>query len=127
MSEARKAGEGAREELSKLFAGCRDRLRTMVSLRLDPRLKGRVDASDVIQEAFLEATERYDDYVREPRLAPYLWLRFLTMQQLLIHARRHLQAQARAAGREVSLDAVDALDVSSLGLADLLLDSITSP
>ena len=48
-------------------------------------MRGRLDPSDVIQEAFLEATERRPEYAREPDpMPPFLWLRFLTLQRLQI-------------------------------------------
>lgn len=82
----------------------RDRLRRMVQLRLDDRLHGRIDPSDVIQEAFLEATERRSEYESEPEpMPPFLWLRFLTIQRLQIVHRKHLGTRARDAGREVSI------------------------
>jgi RNA polymerase sigma-70 factor (ECF subfamily) len=55
----------------------RERLRRMVALRLDPRLRGRVDPSDIVQEAFLAATGLLADYQRDPPLPFYLWLRQL--------------------------------------------------
>jgi len=108
------------------FDQYRDRLRTMVALRLDRRMTGRIDPSDVLQETYLEAAQRWADYQRQPDLSPYLWLRFLTMQRLLILHRRHLQTQSRDAARDVSLD-MAAMDVSSDGLARCLIDSGTSP
>src|SRR6516164_2083884 len=76
----------------------RDRLRRMVELRLDRRLRTRVDASDVLQEAFLEASRRRDEYLAQPSPMPfYLWLRFLTVQTLQMLHRRHLGVQGRDA------------------------------
>ena len=46
--------------------------------RLDPRLQARVDASDVLQEAFLEVAERLPEYLRDPKLPLFLWLRLVT-------------------------------------------------
>ena len=54
------------EPLGDLLETHRDRLRRMVRLRLDRRLQGRIDASDVIQDAFAEASMRYDEYVADP-------------------------------------------------------------
>jgi RNA polymerase sigma-70 factor (ECF subfamily) len=113
--------------LTELLAAHRERLCRIVALRMDRRLKGRIDASDVIQEAFLEATQRYEDFTRQPGQSFYLWLRFLTLQQLLIAARRHVSTQARAAGREVDLEAAVSSEISAVGLADVILDSVTSP
>jgi hypothetical protein len=81
----------------------RKRLRRMVRLHLDPRLQGRVDPSDVLQEAYLEAAERLTEYLRDPKLPFFLWLRFLTGQKLLALRRRYLGTQARDAARELSI------------------------
>ena len=72
-------------------------------LRLDPRLQGRVDASDVIQEGYLDAMRRLDEYIRDPSVPFYLWLRFLVGQRVHEQHRRHLGTPGRDAGREVSL------------------------
>jgi len=62
-------------ELSELFDRYRSRLRLMVHLRLDRQ--ARIDSSDVLQEAFLEAATRYEQYQSQPSMPPFLWLRFL--------------------------------------------------
>jgi RNA polymerase sigma-70 factor (ECF subfamily) len=98
------AARGDRAAWGAVLAGHRDRLRRMVALRLDRRLQGRIDPSDVIQEAYLEAARRLPEYLREPAPMPlFLWLRFLTAQALQALHRRHLGAQARDAGREISI------------------------
>jgi RNA polymerase sigma-70 factor (ECF subfamily) len=99
----------------------RPRLKRMVALRLDRRLQGRIDPSDVIQEVFLEATGRRDEFAREPSVGLLLWLRFLTAQQLELHHRRHLGVQARDAGREVSIYGGAMPEASSAALAAQLL------
>jgi RNA polymerase sigma-70 factor, ECF subfamily len=93
----------------------RDRLRRMVALRLDHRLRGRIDPSDVIQEAFLEATGRRAEYERQSDpMPPFLWLRFLTLQQLQLVHRRQLGTRARDAGREVSIHAAFRAEAESV-------------
>lgn len=114
-------------EFGTLFAEYRERLRRVVALRMDPRLQGRIDASDVVQEAYLEASERYGDYLGDPRMPLFLWLRFLTVQRLLILHRHHLGAQARDARREVPLAAGSAPLVTPSGLAEQLLGRNTTP
>ena len=52
------AARGDRQVLGVLLAKHRNRLRRMVALRLDRRLQGRIDLSDVIQESYLEASGR---------------------------------------------------------------------
>src|SRR5690349_2586711 len=81
-------------ELSALFTRHREQLRRMVQLRLDRCLRARVDASDVLQEAFLEASLRYDEYRRAPSMSPMLWLRFVVGQRLLLLHRKHLGVKA---------------------------------
>ena len=77
----------------------RTRLRRMVALRLDQRLRGRIDPSDVIQEAFIEATERRPECVRQADvMPPFLWLRLLTLQRLHLVHRRQLGTKSRFAG-----------------------------
>jgi RNA polymerase sigma-70 factor, ECF subfamily len=120
-----RAGDPA--ALNELFARHRDRLRRMVQMRLDRRLQGRVDASDVIQDAYLEASRRLDDYLREPDMPLFLWLRFLVGERLLILHRQHLGAQMRDARREVSLYRAALPEASSAALAAQLLGKLTSP
>jgi RNA polymerase sigma-70 factor (ECF subfamily) len=117
----------ARQELTELFDRYRSRLKLMVHLRLDRRLQARVDSSDVLQEAFLEATERYGRYKEDPTLPPFLWLRFLVGQRLVMMYRRHLDAKARAAGREVSLFRGALPQANSESLAAQLLGKLSSP
>ena len=75
---------GDRQALTDLFQRYRDRLRRMVELRMDARLQGRVDASDVLQDAFLDAAARLDGYLRRPDLPPFLWLRLVVAERLAI-------------------------------------------
>src|SRR6476619_310220 len=91
------------QALGELFNGHRDRLRLMVHLRLDRRLRGRVDASDVLQEAYVEALERFPDFWQDRPMPFFLSLRFITEQRLQIVHRLHLGTKARDAGRDVSL------------------------
>jgi RNA polymerase sigma-70 factor (ECF subfamily) len=114
-------------ELNELFSRYRDRLRLMVHLRLDRRLQARVDSSDVLQEAFLEAATRFEQYQSHPNMPPFLWLRFLVGQQLVLMQRRHLGVKARAAGREVSLYRGALPEANSQSLAAVLLGKLSSP
>jgi RNA polymerase sigma-70 factor (ECF subfamily) len=93
----------------------------MVALRLDARLHGRIDPSDVIQETYLEASARLAEYLRNPSMPFFLWLRFLAGQKLVTLHRHHLGRQMRAAGREVSLYRGRSPEASSATLAAELL------
>src|SRR5271169_6560682 len=92
LQRARAGEPGA---LGEIFARHRDRLRRMVDLRLDGRLRARLDPSDVIQEAYLEVASRLDEYLRDPKLPLFLWLRLVVGEQLTNLHRRHLGTQMR--------------------------------
>src|SRR5262245_62503224 len=95
----RRAAAGEEGPLDALVARHRDRLKRMVHLRLSRRLAGRVDDSDVLQEAFVEVARKLPEYAREPKLPFYLWLRHLTALKLAEVHRRHLGTQLRDADR----------------------------
>jgi len=108
--------------LEKSLAEHRERLRRMVALRMDRRLQGRIDPSDVIQEAYLEAARRLPEYLTVPAPMPvFLWLRFLAAQSLQLAHRKHLGVMARDPAREISLDAARMPQASSAALAAQLL------
>jgi RNA polymerase sigma-70 factor (ECF subfamily) len=94
---------GDRDALAALFTSYRPRLRQMLRLRMDGRLAARVDPSDVLQDAYLDAVRQIDGYVRRPQVAVYVWLRGLTWERLLNLQRQHLGARCRAIQREVPL------------------------
>src|SRR5262245_10406727 len=122
-----RARAGDRDARNELFARYRDRLRRMVQLRLDSRLQARIDASDVIQDAYLEVVQRFDDYLTNPRMPLFLWLRLGVGERLSKVHRHHMGAQARDAGREVSLYRDAMPQASSAALAAQLLGKHTSP
>jgi RNA polymerase sigma-70 factor (ECF subfamily) len=78
----RRARAGDEPALAALFTRYRDRLKRMVRLRLDRRFSGRVDASDVLQEAYLEVHKRFPEWAENQELPFFLWLRLVTGQKL---------------------------------------------
>jgi RNA polymerase sigma-70 factor (ECF subfamily) len=121
LIESLRAGD--REALNDVFTRHRRRLRRMVEMRMDWRLQARLDASDVIQEAFLEAALRMNDYLRDPALPMFLWLRLIVGERLTRVHRQHLGVKMREAGREVSLYR----EPLPVALAAQLLGKQTSP
>src|SRR5262249_38310244 len=87
------ASKGNKEAWGTLLAMHRERLRRTVALRIDQRLQGRVDPSDVIQEACMDATRDLDQYLQNPVLPFHLWLRLLTCTRLAKTHRYHLGTQ----------------------------------
>ncbi len=122
-----RAAAGDAEGWQVLVTRFHARLRRMVALRLDARLHGRVDPSDVLQETYLEAARHLDEYRRKPVLPFFLWLRLLAGSRLAKLHRRHLGTQARDAGREVSLYRGAMPEASSAALAARLLGKECRP
>jgi RNA polymerase sigma-70 factor (ECF subfamily) len=122
-----RAAAGDAEAWGALLDRDRERLRRMVALRMDRRLQGRFDPSDVIQDAHIEAMARLPEYLRESNLPFFLWLRLIVGQRLTLLHRRHLGAQARDAGREVRLYHGALPEPSSAALAARLLGHLTQP
>src|SRR5262245_40118047 len=122
-----RAAAGDQQALQELFSGYHDRLKRMVRLRLSRRLHGRVDDSDVLQEAFVEISQKLPEYVKEPKLPFFLWLRHLTGLKLAEIHRRHLGTQMRDADREVTLHRGGLPEADSVSLAAQLLGTFTTP
>ena len=91
------------DAVSQVLEPYRDKLRRIVRFRLDRRIQQRVDPSDVIQDAFIEAIERLPEYIANPEVPLFVWLRFLAVQKMLQTQQRHLGVQARDPRREISL------------------------
>src|SRR5687768_903331 len=85
-----RAKSGDETALAELFDRYRKRLRQMVRLRLDRRLQGRVDPSDVLQDAYVEASQRFQAYLERDDLPFFLWLRLVVGQKLTDLHRHHL-------------------------------------
>src|SRR5512139_2839047 len=96
---------GDEASLAALFSRHREKLWRLVQFRLDPRLRGRVDADDVLQEAYLNAAQRVRHFFEKPSMSFFVWLRLIVDQTLADTRRRHLGTRLRDAGREVRIDA----------------------
>lgn len=118
----------APQALGQLMLKYQDRLERIVGFRMDSRLRSRIDAADVMQEAFVEATQRVDEYKKcAHEVSFFLWLRFIVLQKLTQMHRHHLGVQARDANRDVPIFERAAHQATSVVLAAQLLGKITSP
>jgi RNA polymerase sigma-70 factor (ECF subfamily) len=120
------AAAGDAECWRRLLEPHHARLRRMVAGRMDSRLQGRVDPSDVLQNAYVEAIRQLNKYLDNETLPFFVWLRGLVGSQLARTHRQHLGTQQRDAGREVPLDQ-PAPDMSSAVLAQCLLGESERP
>lgn len=117
----------AAARLAVHFTRHRDALRRMVAFRLDERLARRLDPSDVLQEAYLNARQRIDQLDERFAHAPFLWLRQIAEQTLIDLHRRHLGAERRSVTKEFYLSGAPGPQTTSLALADLLAADDPSP
>jgi RNA polymerase sigma-70 factor (ECF subfamily) len=122
-----RARAGDKAALETLFTHHRHRLLKMVEVRLDRRVQARVDASDVVQEAYVDVLGRLNEYLSDPRLPFFLWLRLVVGDRVQKVHRHHLGTQARDAGREISINQNPPAPASSMALAGQLLGEVTSP
>ena len=121
------AGAERDEVLGQLLDGHRDRLMRMVRMRMDPKLKARVGASDVLQEAFVEIYERVGEYLDKPQMPFFLWVRFLTAQKILRLYRFHVKAQKRDVRRQAVPGHKDFPDASPETFVQHLMAQGTTP
>jgi RNA polymerase sigma-70 factor (ECF subfamily) len=120
---------GDHQALAELFALYRPRLWRLVNFRLHPKLRGRVDADDLLQDAFLRAVDRQGSFLSEASRSPFLWFRMITMQTLLDLHRAHLGTEKRNATRETNFSGGGGggFESTSCSLAAFLAGSFTSP
>lgn len=121
------AAAGDETACSQLFGQYRDRLTRMVRLRMDRKLKARIDASDVVQEVTLEAARRLPEYANEKPVAFFSWLRWIANDKLIDSHRFHVDAQKRQVDREVSIFSKPIVEATSCALAEHLLGRLASP
>ena len=113
---------GDRGAFEQLFHQHRAFLLALVDRRLDNKLAARFDASDVVQEAQLEAFDRLEDFLERRPMPFRLWLLRTTLECLQKIRRFHVAAQRCTSRREQPLP-----DRSSALLADHLMAGDTSP
>jgi RNA polymerase sigma-70 factor (ECF subfamily) len=121
-----RAARGDDAARHRLLIQHRDRLKRMVAAHRDRRLAARVDPSDIVQEAPLDAHHDLSDYLRRRPLPLYPWLRQLAWERLLKWHRARVQVQKRSVGREENRD-LDLPEESAVQLAQRLIAAGTSP
>lgn len=121
-----RAARGEKSAVDRLFSLHRGRLRQMIAVRMDPRIAPRIDPSDVLQEALVEASNRLPAYLRDRPLAFYPWLRQIAWERLVQLHRHHIRSQKRSVTREESFQPALS-DQSVMQLADRFTESGTHP
>jgi RNA polymerase sigma-70 factor, ECF subfamily len=124
LSEAKAGDAGAVEQL---LGGFREPLRRVIDLRLDPALGRRVDASDIVQDVLIEASQRLTEYLRAPTMPFHLWLRHLAQDRIIDTHRRHRLAQRRSIDKEQPIQRPAWAEESSVQLVAHLVDGERTP
>ncbi|MGY8770974.1 MAG: sigma-70 family RNA polymerase sigma factor [Pirellulales bacterium] len=124
MQQALEGDDAARD---KLLVRHRDSLRRMIEMRLDRKIQGRIDASDIVQNVLIDANRRLQDYLADPQMPFHLWLRHIAKDRIIDAHRRHRVSGKRSVDREHNLQAKVNLDQSSINLAAQLCDTEMTP
>ena len=113
--------------VAEIFSEHREKLAKMIRYRLDPRLVGRIDADDLIQEVWFDVQRRLNEYVAAPNVPFLLWLRQLTAQVISKTHRVHLKTQKRDVRREFPLASDPQQFSGSVSIARHLVAAISTP
>jgi RNA polymerase sigma-70 factor (ECF subfamily) len=118
---------GDAEAVGRLLARHRESIRRLIDLRLDPAVRQRLDASDIVQDVLIEANRRLKDYLADPKMPFHLWLRAMAKDHVIDAHRRHRLAARRSVDREQSLAAHPSAGESTLDLAARLAGHEMTP
>jgi RNA polymerase sigma-70 factor (ECF subfamily) len=95
--------EGDRGALDQLLARHRSYLLEVVELRMDHSMRARIDPSDVVQEAQLEAARRIAEFIDRAPMPFHIWLRQTAYENLVRLRRQHVEADCRSVRSEIPL------------------------
>lgn len=122
-----RSATGDGEAWGKLLCQHQERLLRMIEFRMDSRMRGRIDAVDVLQDAYFEASAHREAYFRTPAVPLFLWLRGIVSNKLLELHRHHLGTHMRDAKRERPLVGPGRWDDTTAALCAHLTGQLTSP
>lgn len=123
----REVADGDNAAVNRLMDRHRDAVRRMIQMRLDQAVARRVDASDVVQDVMLEASQRIDGYLQNPTMPFHLWLRQLAKDRIIDMHRRHRAARRRSVDREQNFSGLAGDEQSAADIAALLRDNELTP
>jgi RNA polymerase sigma-70 factor (ECF subfamily) len=121
-----RALQGDRQSIEELLAHYRPQLRRMVAVRMDSRLKARLDPSDIVQSVLAEAAQKMVAFQQEPEQF-FPWLRQLAWDELARLHRDHIRTKKRSVSREEEDWQGHAADESMMQLADRLATQQLGP
>lgn len=119
--------EGDNEKAAELLACYRERIKTLLRMRLSSKLRARVDESDVMQEALVDASKKLDRFRAEDNASAYAWFRQFALIKLSELTRHHLRTDKRAVGKEAFNDRNHRNVSSTNWLANHLVGDYSTP
>ena len=123
----RGAREGDGAAVNRLLDRHREALRRMIRMRLDKKIQGRVDVSDVVQDVLLEASRRLPQYLENPVMSFHLWVRQIAKDRIIDAHRRHRVSAKRSVDREQQLAVHLGADRSTMELVAEIHDRGLTP
>ena len=123
----KQAIDGDDAAVNQLLDRHRNSLRQLIRMRLDQKIRKRIDVSDVLQDVLVEANRRLTRYLNDPIMPFHLWLRQIARDRIIDAHRRHRVSAKRSVDREQQMVAPRGYDQSSIHLASLLGDQQLTP
>jgi RNA polymerase sigma-70 factor (ECF subfamily) len=124
LAEARKRQSECLGTLLELY---RNYLHLLARTQIDLHLQGRVDASDLVQETFLDACRDFSQFRGSSEQELLAWLRQILVCNLAGAVQKQIVAQKRDARREVSLDYLRDLEQSAARFEAVLASPQSTP
>ena len=121
------AKDGDGSAVNRLLDRHRDPVRRLVQLRLDRRIQGRIDVSDIVQDVMVEANRRLQQYLQNPSMAFHLWIRQIAKDRIIDAHRRHRVSAKRSVDTDRPLAAPAGMDRSTFELAMQISDAEITP
>ncbi len=122
-----RARDGDDMAVNDLMEKHRESLRHLVRMRLDQKIRTRIDVSDVVQDVLVEANRRIQNYLENPVMTFHLWLRQIAKDRIIDAHRRHRVSARRSVDREQEMAVPKGYDQSSILLANQLGDNELTP
>jgi len=119
------ARAGDASSLGKLLGMYQSYLTLLARLNVGRRLQGRVAPSDLVQEAFVEASRHFHHFRGTSEGELVAWLRQIMASRIADAVRRHVQANTRDVRLETRL--ADELNQSSCDIGQALVAPQSSP
>jgi len=118
---------GDPDAVNRLLERHRDAVHRLIQMRLDQRIRRRIDVSDVVQDVMMEANRRLKDYLANPALSFRVWIRQIAKDRVIDAHRRHRGSAKRSIDREqVAVQPAD-MDRSTMELMAQIRDTEPTP